>query len=323
MKNLFKEIILGSALGDALGVPVEFRERSYLKRNPVKGMIGYGTHNQPKGTWSDDTSLLIATGDALLQGEIYDLRLVKENFINWYYNGDFTPRGVVFDCGGTVALSISYMKNYPEKKIPNDLEICCGNGSLMRIGIIFPFLLDMDEETALYHIHRFSSLTHGHDKCTLSCLYLYYFWKNVILGYDWETCFEKTQRIFEYIFEDRDYSPVAISSLDPLLHFSFKDFSRIPEGEVISSGYVIDTLISVIWCCIHSSSFKDGVLRAVNLGGDTDTIGAITGMILGCKYGEKSFPRSWLKVLAKEEELISLANKLNLKYYEIYARYNR
>ena len=75
--------ILGAIVGDALGVPVEFKSRDYLSENPVTDMIGYGTYNQPPGTWSDDSSLLLCLLSALNEG--YDLNKIAKNFENWFF----------------------------------------------------------------------------------------------------------------------------------------------------------------------------------------------------------------------------------------------
>ena len=78
-----------------------------------------------------------------------------------------------------------------------------------------------------------------------------------------------------------------------------------------STGYVIDTLEASLWCIFNTSSFKDAVLKAVNLGDDTDTVGAITGALAGIIYGSDSIPNEWLDVLARKDDIIELANRLD------------
>ena len=94
-----KSVLFGVAIGDALGVPVEFKSRRDIQKNPVIDMIGYGTHNQPAGTWSDDSSLTFCIAEALTQE--FDLATIGKNFIKWYRNNFWTARGSVFDIGMT------------------------------------------------------------------------------------------------------------------------------------------------------------------------------------------------------------------------------
>lgn len=84
MSNLLSQILLGVAVADALGVPVEFKSREYLRENPVTDMLEYGTHTQPKGTWSDDTSLSLCLAESILEG--LDLNLLAQKFIAWKNN---------------------------------------------------------------------------------------------------------------------------------------------------------------------------------------------------------------------------------------------
>ena len=97
--------MMGLAIGDALGVPVEFSSREELHKNPVTDMLEYGTHNQPKGTWSDDSSMAFCTVISLTEKGL-DIEDIRKRFEDWYYNDYMTPHGRVFDCGITVANAI-------------------------------------------------------------------------------------------------------------------------------------------------------------------------------------------------------------------------
>lgn len=96
-KEICKGVLFGIAVGDALGVPVEFLDRKVLLLNPVTDMTGFGTHNQPAGTWSDDSSLTFCLAESLFVG--YDLNDQARRFINWYEHAYWTPRESVFDVG--------------------------------------------------------------------------------------------------------------------------------------------------------------------------------------------------------------------------------
>ena len=167
-----KAVILGHAVADALGVPVEFCSRDELVKKPITDMIGFGTYPYPEGSWSDDTSMSLCTLESLTLGMVnYDDIMI--NFGKWYYDDDFTPTGEMFDVGNTCSTAID---NYFVKKKPINLcgldnEHSNGNGSLMRIH---PFAL-MAAYNRKTHcdweniIEQASSLTHAHERSKLAC----------------------------------------------------------------------------------------------------------------------------------------------------------
>ena len=174
MERLVKSCGVGAAIGDALGVPFEFKSREVMKDNPATTMIGRGTHNQPIGTWSDDTSMILATMDAIVSG--LDYNRIMYNFSLWLYDAEFTPRGLVFDVGRTTDYAISKYKRaqIPALECGDNDEKANGNGSLMRI---VPFALYcylrnkkcvLDEITSVV-IHKGSSLTHSHPRSQIAC----------------------------------------------------------------------------------------------------------------------------------------------------------
>ncbi len=89
-KDICRDILLGIAVGDALGVPVEFKSRDVIAKKPVTDMMGYGTYHLPEGTFSDDSSLAFCLAEALTQP--FSLSAIADNFIAWLYNNYWTPR---------------------------------------------------------------------------------------------------------------------------------------------------------------------------------------------------------------------------------------
>ena len=98
--------IIGVAIGDALGVPVEFISREELEKFPVTGMQGYGVHNQPMGTWSDDTSLTLALVDSIAYKQAVDYHDILDKFSEWLLYGAYTAAEEVFDIGGATSRAI-------------------------------------------------------------------------------------------------------------------------------------------------------------------------------------------------------------------------
>lgn len=105
--------IYGTAVGDALGVPVQFKDRGERKRRPVTDMEGYGTFALPEGSWSDDTSMTLCLAESLAQKDAFDCTDVMEKFSQWYIKGKYTPFGKAFDVGHTCGQSIFKWLNHP------------------------------------------------------------------------------------------------------------------------------------------------------------------------------------------------------------------
>jgi len=257
--------ILGTAVGDALGVPVEFVSRERLAEDPVTGMRGFGTHNQPPGTWSDDTSMMLCLLEGLVDGK--DWRGIADLFADWMLRGYWTPHGTVFDIGGTTREAILRFDrvNDPRKAGGTD-EYSNGNGSLMRtLPVALVFRKNSTEEMAAKAVDA-SRLTHGHPRSCLACVIYCDFVRRILedraLDEAWEESREWSRR---YV---KRKHPIEAAHFGPILARTADDWRRTPEKEIPSSGYVLHTLVAAIWCLMTTVSFSDCVLRAVNLGGD-------------------------------------------------------
>ena len=303
--NKMKDGILGFVVGDALGVPVEFLDRNTLKKTPVSEMIGYGTHNVPEGTWSDDTSMMLASMDSIQEFGVIDYNDIMYKFTEWVDKFKYTATGVFFDIGIATSKAIS---NYKSGREPLNCGVNGfnenGNWSLMRI---LPFVYyvnfkkySVEEQTEV--INNASSLTHAHEISKLGCkIYADY----VSLLLNGKDKFEALSLI-----RKNDYSRFySMESIKKYRRILFDDLYSIDLDDIRSSGYVVDTLEASIWCTLHSESFEDAVIKAVNLGNDTDTIGAITGSLNGILYGQQSIPKKWLNTLKGREYLENLSTK--------------
>ena len=309
MSNLNKDILLGTAIGDALGVPVEFEYRQVLEKNPVVGMREYGTHNQPKGTWSDDSSLALCLAESLCNG--YNLNDIADKFIRWYYDGYCTPYGRVFDVGITTARAINNLQSGIKPNLAGmDRERDNGNGSLMRILPLVPYILNMEEEDRFRIIGEVSSLTHRHPRSILACIALCEFAIQYIDLQAVERAYQAMQQTILQLLKKEMFIEEDIP-FERLIGLSYEEFKAIELKDIHSTEYVIDTLEASLWCIFNTTSYKDAVLKAVNLGDDANTVGAITGGLAGIIYGYDTIPPEWLEVLAKKDDIIELANKLD------------
>ncbi|MBQ2477753.1 MAG: ADP-ribosylglycohydrolase family protein [Desulfovibrio sp.] len=295
-------VLLGLACGDALGVPVEFKPRGSFK---LAGMQGWGTHHQPPGTWSDDTSLALALAASLVPGG-FDVRQAGRNFQDWLFKGRFTPFGTVFDAGATTANAIARMRKVPSPDLAGGTgEYENGNGSLMRIAPLALPLLDVPEATARYEqVRKASSLTHAHP---LSCACCFVFVEYLLLlarGLAKEDAYRKLCVDFA-----RDGSLIAEAEARKLATVLKGRIPLLPRPAVQSGGYVLHTLEASLWCLLTTESYADAVLKAVNLGGDTDTTGAVAGALAGMCYGVEGIPSAWLGQLVKAKEIARLARR--------------
>ena len=291
-----KDGIIGFIVGDALGVPVEFYSRSELEEEPVVNMREYGTYNQPKGTWSDDSSMTIATMTSIINKKGVDYTNMMNEFIKWMDNAEHTPHGEVFDIGSTTSRGLNrYKSGYGALEAGGRSTHDNGNGSLMRI-LPLAYLSGIDYET----VENVSALTHGHERSKIACV-LYVEIARSMLSEDGLTIDEHIERSNAKIM---DY----YKDCEELEHFNriFKnDFS---DG-IRSGGYVIDTIETVIYCLRNTSSYEEAVLKAINFGIDTDTNGAICGGLAGIYYGYDSIPTYWIEEIARIYEILSLCEK--------------
>jgi ADP-ribosyl-[dinitrogen reductase] hydrolase len=298
-KELMKDILLGMAVGDAFGVPCEFLSREEAGRHVTESMQGWGTHNQPLGTWSDDTSLALCTADAMTKG--YHVEKVAQNFVRWLDEGFWTPHGKVFDIGGTTRDAINRLRTGVDPVLAGgEDEMDNGNGSLMRILPILWYF----EHTGHYDIRtvtELSAITHGHPRSMTACVILVRFAQLILYHGIRQAYDEFKQEMLGDSFK-RDEQAAHFSRLPYL--------DELPESEIRSDGYVIHTLEASIWCLLKTENYKDAVLKAVRLGGDTDTTACVVGGLAGIAYGWQSIPAEWLDAIARKEEIMALCERL-------------
>jgi ADP-ribosylglycohydrolase len=302
-------MLLGHAMADAIGVPVEFSKRQKLKDNPVTGVREFGTYNQPAGTWSDDTSLTVAAMESMARLKKIDYEDILKNFTNWYNQDKFTANDETFDCGNTTAEAI---RNFRKGNAPLDCgpnhEQSASNGSLMRIFPVAIYLYQTRgnnfDADAMEIVHNFSAITHRNLRCLIACGVYCLVAAEIFDGQNLQTAISnglnKAKNYYYNLSEFKD-------ALKPFERLFSENFSKLYEVEIKSSGYVVESIEAALWCLLQTDNYKDLVLKAVNLGGDTDTIGAIAGGLAGAFYGVEQIPAEWLDVLKKKEYLTKMA----------------
>lgn len=312
MNNLNKNILLGTAIGDTLGLPVQFLDREVIAKNPVTTMVGYGQFDVPAGTWSDDSSLSLCLAESLCNG--YDLNDIANKFIKWMFEGYWTPFNKAFDIGNTTYFAIVNLRNGISPHLAGmDRERDNGNGSLMRILPLVPYIINMEEEDRFRIIGEVSSLTHRHPRSILACISLCEFAIQYINLQSIEKAYQTMQQTMLQLLKKEMFIEEDIP-FKRLVGLSYEEFKNIELKDIRSTGYVIDTLEASLWCIFNTTSYKDAVLKAVNLGDDTDTVGAITGGLAGIIYGYDTIPSKWIDTLARKDDIIGLGEKLDSIY---------
>lgn len=311
MENKVKAGIMGVCIGDALGVPVEFKDRDYLKRFPVTEMQEFGSHNQPKGTWSDDSSLTLCLAEILTKG--YNLEKIGQSFVQWNKYGHWTAHGRLFDIGGTTRHSIARLIKGESARFSGNLfEEDNGNGSLMRILPLAFYLENEDDIQNLYQtVKEVSAITHGHFRSVFACFIYVIFTIQLIKGKSKNEAYSHMQKLALEYAKIQGFNPNEVELFQRVLK---NDISGYPEDEIRGSGYVLHSLEASLWCFLNSESYSEAVLKAINLGEDTDTTGAITGGLAGIYYGFENIPQQWIDDLVRKDDIENLCEKLNNKY---------
>ncbi|MDE7241575.1 ADP-ribosylglycohydrolase family protein [Desulfovibrio sp.] len=297
-----RALLLGVAVGDALGVPVEFRPRGSFR---IDGMRGHGTHDQPAGTWSDDTSLTLALADAIA-GDAVSLPRLARNFIAWHDAGAFTPHGAVFDVGNATARAIGRLKRgVPPEQAGGTEERDNGNGSLMRVAPLVFLLAGRGPEARFRIIKAVSSVTHAHAWSVTACFIFLEALRKLTAGIPKEKAYAELR-------EDLATPPSFLdaAALEKFRRILKEDIRDLPEADIRSSGFVVDTLEAALWSFLTTDTYRDAVLRAVNLGEDTDTTGAVTGALAAAAHGPGSIPEEWISQLRGREQIDRMAESL-------------
>ena len=270
--STLKDAVYGAAVGDALGVPYEFKARDFFE---CTDMVDGGTYGLPAGTFSDDTSMMLATCDSIrsLNGRI-DVDDMRERFRRWWLFGAYTADGSCFDIGNTTAMAL-------DEGHGRCGERDNGNGSLMRIAPLAYAQATDDDVRAV------SAITHAHPISTEACVCFISILRDVIEG-----------KVIDLpTFEDA----IRLSKPEGE-HFGFLDtVIGWPREQIRSGGFVLHTLGAALWCFANTDSYADCVLSAVNLGNDTDTTACVAGALAGAFYGIDAIPARWMEALRGKE----------------------
>jgi len=302
--------IYGGIIGDLIGVPVEFKKRGTFY---VQDVMGYGTYNLPPGTWSDDTSLTLCLVENIIEeGNVEDL---MQKFVKYQDEGYLTPYDHMFDIGRTTVEAITrFKKGARPEDCGGQTEYDNGNGAIMRISpLVFRLYNEFDFKKKSEIIKRYTEITHAHPRAIVGSIIYVELLLRLYHNNTLEESIKQISNLFNKTFEEDHVYQIELKNYKRIFN---QDFFRTPQEDILSGGYVVHTLEAAIWCLGNTSSFKEAVLKAVNLGDDTDTVASITGTLAGMLYKMDGIPEEWLQKIARKQDI----DKLIKDFYEFCAQ---
>ncbi|MCE9560791.1 MAG: ADP-ribosylglycohydrolase family protein [Planctomycetes bacterium] len=297
MNDRKRGTLIGLAVGDALGAAVEFKPPGSF--TPVTGYRNGGPHRLNAGEWTDDTSLALALADSIAKVG-WDLNDQAERYVQWWDSGKYSVSGRCFDIGITTSRALEKFVATKNAMTSGDRSArASGNGSIMRLApvpIRFAHLYP-DNLDELSRLAEESSLpTHASDPCVSACRYLAAVLAALIYGVDRD---EVLNPDWKPLTQLNDLKP-----LHPLIQeVAQGSFRKKKPPAIEGSGWVVKSLEAALWAFHDAGTFEEAVLRAVNLGDDADTTGAVCGQLAGAFWGESGIPESLRAGLARKDLL--------------------
>lgn len=287
-------MLVGLAIGDTLGMPLEFKQRGTF--TPLETLAEGGPFNLPLGYWTDDTSMALCLADSILAKQGYDSYDVMDRYVDWQDNGYRSSTGVCFDIGNQVSSAIGHYKAQPEVVIDEQRTESAGNGCIMRLAPVV--IASMAANNSLKRTMQLAAIS-GRET-------------------HYSTLAEEATALFAGLL----FNAVSATNKDDVLQMrttATQDTQLITvvnkanqktADELKPTGYILDTLEVAVWAFMTTNNFKEGALKAVNLGGDSDTIGAVYGQLAGAYYGLAGIPQEWLEQLYDYSDIVKLAEQL-------------
>ena len=297
----YEGCLLGLAVGDAVGTTVEFRPPGSF--TPVTDMVGGGPFGLRPGQWTDDTSMALCLADSLIEREGFDAADQMRRYVRWYREGYRSSTGVCFDIGNVVRAALHRFEATGDPFSGPTSSDTAGNGSLMRLAPVPMFYAARPQE-AIERSADSSRTTHGTREAVDACRYFAALLVGALTGAT------KDELLSPGYCPVPDYwseYPLA-SKVQEIARGSFR---RKNPPAIRGTGYVINSLEAALWAFDQSTDFRDGCLRAVNLGEDADTTAAIYGQLAGAFYGSTGIPEAWLNRLAQADVIRERAHALH------------
>jgi ADP-ribosyl-[dinitrogen reductase] hydrolase len=290
-RDRLRGMLLGLAIGDALGAAVEFRRPGTFA--PVTGYRDGGPHGLSAGEWTDDTSMALAMAASLGQ-DGFSLNGQAQRYLAWYRHGEFSVNGTCFDIGVQTSSALRRFEESGDAMTCGDSDPQrSGNGSIMRLApvVIWAHTRGLTPPEVVDYAAQSSIPTHPSDQCRSACAYLGMLLTALSSGAAWQEATAPDWGALRELTLERGIREVVVGSY------------RDPDTRIVGSGWVKASLEAALWAVDGAASFEEAVLRAVNLGDDADTTGAVAGQIAGARWGESRIPAHILEGLARRDML--------------------
>lgn len=281
-------VLRAAAVADALGVPVEGKPRDSYQ---LTEMVGQGTWHQPAGSWSDDTSLTLCLIQNLMAQGNYDDLLNR--FEDYMMNGTMTPRGIVFDIGRTCAHAVRQhaVNQVSATHCGDAAESANGNGALMRLAPLAFVLQGQDNQDNRFALtSNYTTVTHGHPRAVVGSFIYLELLHELLAGHALITAIHQVEKTLQVFVATHEKYAAEVATYRAIFT---ADFAATPRERIASTGYVVDTLMAAVWVALNHDDLREGLLTAVNLGGDTDTVATVAASLIAFGQPNQPIPAEW------------------------------
>jgi ADP-ribosyl-[dinitrogen reductase] hydrolase len=285
--------LVGLAVGDAVGMPLEFKTRDSTP--PLADMVGGGPFDLQAGEWTDDTSMALCLADSLTASNGgFDPADLMQRFVGWYKRGYNAVNGRgCFDIGATVRAALDKFLRDGDPYAGSHDPRSAGNGSLMRLAPVAIRCWNERDKLPAMAADQ-SRTTHATPEAIDACVLLADMLAEAIAG----------QPRSEVL---RPRHGGWAEAIEAIASGNWRGKRREQIG---STGYVVHTLQAALWAVGSTADFESAVLKAANLGEDSDTTAAVAGQLAGALYGLRGIPARWLDRLAERDRIIARAEAL-------------
>jgi ADP-ribosyl-[dinitrogen reductase] hydrolase len=291
--------LLGLAVGDALGAPIEFSPPGSFA--PLTDMIAGGPFNLQRGQYTDDTTMALCLAESLLEKCSFDPVDQLQRYVRWYRQGYHSSTGTCFDIGNTTRASLhDFERTGQPFRAPGGLK--GGNGAIMRLAPVAMAFANRPAE-AIHLCGESARTTHNFSECVDTCRLLGALIVGALVGERKERLLSPGYAPVEGLWEQQTLTP-AVQEI------SLGSYQRKQPPSIRGGGLTTESLEAALWAFYHSSSYEEGVLMAVNLGDDADSTGAVFGQLAGAYYGLPAIPERWLDALWSRPLITDYAQKL-------------
>ncbi len=310
MRLKYIDGIMGFAIGDAMGMPLEGASRDDLLKKPITKMTSNDTCFAP-GTWSDDTSMMIATIDSINTKNNVDLTDMALKFVAFKNHAQYTannePIGLLNTCKRAID---NFAENHDDPTTcglttPSSNEV----GALMRILPIAYYSIDkkLKDFEILDLVKKVSSITNAHEISFMASYIYVRFVMFLLTGKDKLSAYSMTKCV--------DYTMFSEDTRNEFNRLLKEDISKLKINDIKSDNYVVSVLEAAIWVFLQSENYKEAIIGAINLGEKTDTIGALTGALAGINYGYDFIPSEWKENIVRKEYLLDIIEEFSENKY--------